>query len=169
MSRQRIFEQFQEKPGSRPLAVIPVGGYAEAEHETLFVTQIDLYSDLNIVSISLMLGVEHPEHKWRDMGRPGHPFMAMTMSDDLGTEYAAMPSHGGGGRYRYDFNCKTLPPIPMNAKEVTLLLSKLSWNADAPQRFYAEGETPMPDWSITVDLSNKVTPRPMTEIGSDEP
>ncbi|HWV24880.1 MAG TPA: hypothetical protein VNZ58_11885 [Thermomicrobiales bacterium] len=166
MSRQHIFEQFQEKPDSRLIGVVPVAAFAQTEHERLAVTQISLYSDMNIVAISLVLGAGHPEHTWREMGRPGHPFMTMTMSDDLGTEYVAMPTHGGGGSHFFEFNFKILPPIPDNAKTVSLSFAMPSWNGRDIQRFYAEEETPPTDWSITTDLSARVAPRAMTNVST---
>lgn len=103
---QRIFEQFQEQPDARLVPVIPVAGVAVAGHERMIVTSVERYANESRIKGVLVLGPDHPEHEWRERGRPGHPFFMMSMDDDLGTEYASMPESGGGGVYRYGIQHK---------------------------------------------------------------
>lgn len=148
---QRIHEQFQETPEARLLSVIPVAAVAESEHETLFITSVERYADESRIRGALVLGPDHPEHEWRERGRPGHPFFMVSMDDDLGTGYISMPDSGGGGMYRYDFSLRVKPGIPEEVQAITLLICAPEWNTGATRTFFTEGTRPPARWEVRVD------------------
>lgn len=150
---QRIFEQFQEHPNVRLVSVIPIAAIAESEHETLFITSVERYEDESMIRGVMILGADHPEHEWRNRGRPGHPFFMVSMDDDLGTEYVSMPDSGGGGGHRYNFTLRLKPAIPDDARAVTLSISAPQWDTEATRRFYTEGTRPPALWTVSIDPS----------------
>lgn len=155
---QRIFEQFQEQPDTHLIAVIPVAGVAKGEHETLFITSIERYVDESRVRGALVLGPEHPEHEWRNRGRPGHPFFMVTMDDDVGTEYISMPDSGGGGMHRFDFSLRVKPGMPENVQSITLSISAPEWDTEATRLFFTEGTRLPARWKLTIDPSTGTGP-----------
>ena len=155
---QRIFEQFEETPAVRLISIVPVAAVAEGDHETLFITCLERYAHESRIRGALVLGRNHPEHEWRDRGRPGHPFFMVSMADDIGTDYVSMPDSGGGGKYRYDFSLRVKPGIPEDARTVTLSVCNPEWNTGATRTFFTEGTRPAARWEIRVDPASGTSP-----------
>jgi len=165
MSWQRVMERFQEDPDAVYLGVIPVSAVAKSEYETLVIDAIECYTDRVIVTTHLRLGPDHPEHEWRERGRPGHPKLLMRCLDDIGTEYIAIQQGGGGGGSIYRFEQAIAPSFPEQATTLTLEIADIVWNAGPP--FPLDNLDSITwSWRVDIDLDTQVPPRQMTNLGN---
>ena len=153
------FTRLHESVETTLVGVIPIAAKIDTDFSEISVESLTVYSDRMSLSTAVRLREGHPELEWRNRGRPGHPYTAIGVRDDLGTDYLVMPGSGGGGQFEYRQEMRIIPNVPAMAKQLTVLLSATDW--EGRMGFLRDGSRADPDyiWSVTIETADMIVAR----------
>lgn len=150
------FTRLQESMETTLVGVIPIAAKIETAFSEVSVEALSVYSDRMSLHTTVRMREGHPELEWRERGRPGHPYTAIGVRDDVETDYLVMPGSGGGGQYEYRQEIRIVPNVPSSASKLTILVAATDW--EGRMGFLQDGSRVKPkyDWSVTVETADLV-------------
>jgi hypothetical protein len=148
------FTRLQESMETTLVGVVPIAAKIETDCSEISVESLTVYSDRMSLHTTVRMREGHPELEWRDRGRPGHPYTAIGVRDDIGTNYLVMPGSGGGGQYEYRQEVRIVPNVPSSVKQLTVLVAATDW--EGRMGFLRDGSRADPDyiWSIAIEMAD---------------
>jgi hypothetical protein len=122
---------------------------------TIMLLALEDYTDGFLVHSRVLLAAERPPEF--TTGPTPHPRVthlrpALEVRDDRGTAYRVWPASGGGGGREYRFTHHGTPPLPPEARTLTITLPALRWEEFDSRGRASEVERIGGPWTFTVPL-----------------
>ncbi len=142
-------------PHQQLVRVVPIGQTQAHGGATVMLLALEAYTDGFLVHSRVLLEAERPPQL--GTGRDPRPRFAhlrptLEVRDDRGTTYRVWPASGGGGGREYRFTHHVAPPLPPEARTLTIVLPALRWEELDPRGRASEVERIGGPWSFTVPL-----------------
>ena len=161
------YKRFEDSDDTTFIGTLPVAGKIDAENVQMAIESISVYSDRMTLAFSLRIRDGHPELAWRDRGRPGHPYTAIGITDDIGTTYMVMPGSGGGGMKEWTSQVRIVPAPPQLATTIVIYIAETEWEGHMGFRQDGTREQPIYCWCIDVDTSELILARNATQVSKE--